>query len=73
MLCLDLRQKNGLLKVYGLSNEILNVAKVKVMRVGSHTFGDPFIQKILQKLAILPHYHYPRMLCLALRPRQTSR
>ena len=43
----------------------------KVMRVGSDTFIDAFIQKMLSKLAILFNYKRPRMLCLVLQPRQT--
>ena len=35
--------------------------------VGRDTFWDPFTHKVLAKLAILPDYKCPQMLCLALR------
>ena len=44
-----------------------------VMRVGSDTFGDPHFSKGLTKLAILPDYKGPGMLCLALPARSKVR
>ena len=42
-----------------------NGQKFSVMRVGSNTFGDPIFQG-LTKLAILPDYKCPGLICLAL-------
>ena len=33
--------------------------EIKVMRVGSDTFGDPFIQKVLQNQPSSPYYKGP--------------
>ena len=43
------------------------------MNLGSNTFGQPTFSKGLAKLAILPEYKCPFMLCLALQPHQKVR
>ena len=45
----------------------------RVMRVGSDTLGDPFIQKGLTKLAIFPNHRCPQIFYKALWPRQKIR
>jgi hypothetical protein len=40
------------------------------MNLGSNTFGNPLIQMVLTKLAILSDFKHPQMLCLALQPHQ---
>jgi hypothetical protein len=40
------------------------------MRVGSDTFGKPHFSKGLTKLAILPDYECPGLICLALPARR---
>ena len=42
----------------------------KVINLESDTFGNPIFQNGLQKLAILPDYKCPGLICLALPPRQ---
>ena len=39
---------------------------VKVINVGSDTFGNPIFQRGLKKLAIFPDYRHPGLICLAL-------
>ena len=46
---------------------------IKVMNLGSNTFGNPFFSKGLTKLAILPNYRHPLILCLAFRSCQKLR
>ena len=44
--------------------------KVRVVNLGSDTFGNPIFLKGLTKLAILLNYKCPELLCLALPPHQ---
>ena len=53
-----------------LAKNYMNI-NIKVINVESDTFGNPIL-KGLTKLAIIPDYKRPWMLCLALQPGRKS-
>ena len=62
---------SGLGVVAGVVGTSMQERKVedKVVKLGSDTFGNPIFEKVT-KLAILPNYKCPGMLCPALPPRR---